>query len=185
MGREIDAELPFAPVDGVSQMQVDVASAQARAAKQRPEIREAQLRVQQSQQGVTAKRAERIPDVSLTTRFIGLHNIEVLPPSVASVGLQMTWNLFDWGRKRSEIFASERVLSQAEINLIETQAQVRLDVDVRYRQLVEARELIGVADLARKAADQRLRLTRARFDAQSALRGDLLQAEDLDGRSRT
>ena len=177
VGRDIDAELPFAPVDGVSQMQVDVASAQAKAAKQRPEIREAQFRVQQAQQGVTAKRAERIPDVSLTTRFIGLHNIEVLPPTVAAVGLQMTWNVFDWGRKGSEIFASEQLRSQAEINLIETQAQVRLDVDVRYRQLVEARELIGVADLARKAADQRLRLTRARFEAQSALRGDVLQAE--------
>ena len=176
-GREIDAELPFAAVDGVPQLEVDIASAQARAATQRPEIREAQFKVQQAQQGVTAKRYERIPDVSLTTRFIGLNNIEVLPPTVAAVGLQMTWNLFDWGRKGSEIFASERVRTQAEISLVETQAQVRLDVDVRYRQLLEARELIGVAELARKAADQRLRLTRARFDAQSALRSDLLQAE--------
>lgn len=115
-GREIDAELPFAAVDGVPQLEVDIASAQARAATQRPEIREAQFKVQQAQQGVTAKRYERIPDVSLTTRFIGLNNIEVLPPTVAAVGLQMTWNLFDWGRKGSEIFASERVRTQAEIS---------------------------------------------------------------------
>lgn len=177
VGRDIDSELPFAPADGVSTLQIDLASAQARAVKQRPELREAQLRVQQAQQGVDAKRAERIPDLNLTMRFFGLNNVEVLPPAVAAVGLQATWDIFDWGRKRSEISASERVRTEAELSLLETQAQVRLDVDVRYRQLMEARELIGVADVARKAADQRLRLTRARFEAQSALRGDVLQAE--------
>jgi outer membrane protein TolC len=177
VGREIDADLPFAPAEGVSTMQVDLASAQARALKQRPEIREAQLRVQQAQQAVDARRAERIPDLNVTMRFLGLNNIEVLPPTVAAVGVQASWDIFDWGRKRSEIAASERARTEAELSLVETQAQIRLDVDVRYRQLMEARELIGVADVARKAAGERLRLTRARFDAQSALRGDVLQAE--------
>ena len=177
VGRDIDADLPFAPADGVSTLQIDLASAQARALKQRPELREAQLRVQQAQQGVDARRAERIPDLNLTLRFLGLNNIEVLPAAVTAVGLQASWNIFDWGRTRSEISAREGVRTEAELSLIETQAQIRLDVDVRYRQLMEARELISVADVARQATDQRLRLTRARFEAQSALRGDVLQAE--------
>jgi outer membrane protein len=177
VGRDIDADLPFAPADGMSTMQIDLASAQARAFKQRPELREAQLRVQQAQQGVDARKAERIPDLNLTMRFLGLNNIEVLPATVTAVGLQASWNIFDWGRTRSEIFSREQVRTEAELSLVETQAQIRLDVDIRYRQLMEARELISVADVAKKAADQRLRLTRARFEAQSALRGDVLQAE--------
>ena len=123
-----DADLTaFSPADGLQRLEIDLASAQARAVKQRPELREAELKVQQAQQGVEAKRAERIPDIGLTVRFLGLHNIEVLPSTVTAAGLQMTWNPFDWRRKRSEISASERVRSQAELSLAETQSQVRLD----------------------------------------------------------
>jgi outer membrane protein TolC len=177
IGRDIDPALTFVPAEGLPRLEIDLASAQARAVKQRPEIREAELKVQQAQQGVEAKRAERIPEIGLTVRFLGLHNIEVLPSTVTAAGLQLSWNPFDWGRKRNEISASESVRSQAELAVLETQSQVRLDVDVRYRQLMEARELVTVADVGRKAADQRLRLARSRFEAQSALRSDVLQAE--------
>lgn len=177
VGRDIDPESPLAAFDGLPPPAVDAATIHARALQQRSEIREAQLRVQQAQHGVSAREAERIPDVSLTVRFLGLHNIEVLPPTVAAVGLSLAWQPFDWGRKRRDIAASGQQLTQASLALQETQAQIKVDVDARYRHLAEARARIAVADLARRAAAEQLRLVQTRFEAQSALRGDVLRAE--------
>jgi outer membrane protein TolC len=177
VGRELPADLVFAPVAGLPETTVNLADAEAKALKQRPEVREAALKVEQARQGVSVRRAERLPDVSLAMRFVGFNNVEVLPPAVTAVGLSLTWQPFDWGRKRNEIAAGEHTLAAAGQALEDAQAQVRTDVRARYRKLAEVRQLIAAADLMRKAADQRLQLTRSRFEAQSALRGDVLQAE--------
>jgi len=177
VGRDLAPDLVFAPVDRLPETPLDAANAEARALTQRPEIREASLKVQQAQQAIAAKKGERLPDISLAMRFIGFNNVEVLPTAVTAVGLSATWQPFDWGRKRSEIAASQHALAAAAQALEDAQAHVRTEVNVRYRRLEEARQLIGVTDLVRKAADQRLLLTRSRFEAQSALRGDVLQAE--------
>ena len=177
VGRDIDSDATFAPLEEKPTLAIDLAAAEARAMKQRPDITEAELKVRQAEQGVSAKRAERIPDISLTARFLGLQNIEVLPTTVGAVGLFGSWQPFDWGRKRRDIAASGHVLAQATLALAETQALARVEVGAKYRQLVEARELITAAEIARRAADERLKLMRARIDAQSALRSDLLQAQ--------
>jgi hypothetical protein len=54
IGRDIDPALTFVPAEGLPRLEIDLASAQARAVKQRPEIREAELKVQRAQQGVEA-----------------------------------------------------------------------------------------------------------------------------------
>jgi cobalt-zinc-cadmium efflux system outer membrane protein len=177
VGRDLPLDLVFVPVEGMPDTPVDLAGAEAKALRQRPEVREAALKVEQARQGINAKKAERIPEVSLAMRFIGFNNVEVLPTMVTAVGLSATWQPFDWGRKRSEIAAGEHTLAAAGQALEEAQTQVRTDVRARYRKLAEVRQLITVAELLRKAADQRLQLTRSRFEAQSAMRGDVLQAE--------
>lgn len=177
VGQDLDAAAPLTPVDDVPRTEIDLAGAQARARTQRPGLREAELRVQQAQHGVEAKRSERIPDISAVARFVGLDNLEVLPTSVTAIGLFATWQPFDWGRKRREISASTRVLAQSELTLEEARAQVRVEVDTHFRLLAEARDLVAVVELARQAANEQLTLVRVRFDAQSALRSDLLRAE--------
>jgi outer membrane protein TolC len=106
-----------------------------------------------------------------------MQNVGILPTNVTAVGIYGTWEPFDWGRKRAEIAANTQVHSQAALALEEAQAQARLDVDTRYRQVMEAKALVPVAELARTAAAERLRLARTRFEAKAVLQSDVLEAE--------
>lgn len=65
---------------------------------QRPEIREARLRLQQATLDKRAKKSEFIPDVSLTYNYVATFNYSnFVPRSVSGVGIQVEWEVFDWG----------------------------------------------------------------------------------------
>jgi outer membrane protein TolC len=177
IGRDLDPNVRFMPVSALPRTEIDLAAAESAAITDRPDIREAELRVRQAEASLNTKKDQRLPDVSAVGRFIGLGNIDILPSSISFVGVFVTWEPFDWGRKGQDVASSANAVSQATLALQETKAQARVDVDTRYRQLTEARALVPVAELARAAAEERLRLTRTRFDAQTALRGEVLQAE--------
>jgi outer membrane protein len=177
VGRELDPELVLSVADELPQPPPDLAAALSRALAQRPDVREAELRVQQAQLSVAAKRAERMPDVSVVVRVLGFRNVEVLPTTVAAAGVSANWQPFDWGRKRRDIAASTLRREATERALDDVKAHARADVGLRSRQLGEALELVTVTGLARRAARARLDLTRSRFEAGAALRADMLQAE--------
>jgi outer membrane protein TolC len=177
VGADLDPGLVFAPAAAPPDGTLDVAAATAAALADRPDIREARLKVRQAEDAVRSKRAEYLPDVSFVARFIGMQNVGILPTNVTAVGIYGTWEPFDWGRKRAEIAANTQVHSQAALALEEAQAQARLDVDTRYRQVMEAKALVPVAELARTAAAERLRLARTRFEAKAVLQSDVLEAE--------
>jgi len=177
VGRDLEPSVLLSAIEAAPALTIDLAAAQTRALGQRPDVREAELKVKQAEDRVREKRAERLPEVSAVVRFIGLKNITVLPTTITAFGIYATWEPFDWGRKRQDIAASGNLVAQASLALREAQSQARVDVDARYRQLEEARALVPVAELARSAAEQQLRLTRTRFEAQTAFQSDVLQAE--------
>jgi outer membrane protein TolC len=177
IGGDLGPDTAFAPVDTIPDMSIDLEAAKTAALADRPDVREARLKVTQAQDAVSSKKAEWLPDVSLVARFIGMQNVGILPTNITAVGVFGTWEPFDWGRRKSDIAASAQLQNEAALALEEAQAQARLDVDMRYRQLVEARALVPVADLARTAAAERLRLARARFESKAAMQSDVLEAE--------
>jgi outer membrane protein TolC len=177
IGRDVEVATAIAPLAAPSEAPVDLADAATNALRERPDVREAELKVRQAEAMVRERRAHRLPDVSAVVRFIGVHNLDLLPATITAVGVFGTWEPFDWGRKRQEIAASVNVFNQSTLALQEAQAQARVELERLYRRLVDARALVPVADQARSAADQRLRLARTRRDAQAALASEVLQAE--------
>ena len=65
--------------------------------------------------------------------------------SVSSVGLQATWDVFDWGRKRQEIQTKQDAEAQAALELKDTEARVMADVAHQYRRILEARKEVELA----------------------------------------
>lgn len=145
--------------------------------EKRPDVREAILKVRQAEENVREKRALRLPQISAVGGFLGLPNMDVLPRTVALAGVVATWDPFDWGRKRHGVAASDTLLRQSALALEERRAEARVDVDARYRQLVDAGTAIEVAERVRTAADERLQLARRRHEAQAALLSEVLAAE--------
>ncbi len=177
MGRDVNAALSPAPVPEATLFEVDIDTAEAEAVGVRPALREAAINVERARQQVRLKDAERIPEITATFSFARLFGVEVLPHNVAAAGIFVSWQPFDWGRRRLEEQAAQKALQQATIGLQEAEGRVRSDVRARHRKVLEARELLRVARLAQDAARERLRVSLDRYRAEAALLNDALQAQ--------
>jgi outer membrane protein TolC len=177
LARDIRTDFSVAPAPGSAQFEVELISAQARALNQRPEVKEARLKMKQAEFDRRMKKAEYIPDVSLTFNYLSLVNVEVLPTHVAGVGVVVSWNPFDWGRKKRELAEKTKTLEQADNGIKETEAFVLIDVNTKFRKLQESRAMLRVSQLAQETAREKLRVATNKYTQQAVLLKDVLQTQ--------
>ncbi len=177
MGRDIETAFDVVSVPEPAPFEIDGEEAVSKALMNRPELKETRLRVQQAEYGKRLKKAEYIPDLNLSLNYGRLHNVEVLPEETASVGLVLTWEFFDWGRKRRELGEREHSILQTKNNLRETEALILSDIHFRLRKLEEGRSAVDTARLMKETSRERLRITVNRYRDQAALLKDVLQDE--------
>jgi outer membrane protein len=178
MGRSIDAPLDIDVSSIVDSEPVALADAYAEALASRPEIRLAKVQQRRRQLERRLASAERIPDVSLSWIALRTANFSsVFPQSVSSVGLQATWDVFDWGRTRHELEAKQDAEAQAALELKDTEARVMADVAHQYRRIVEARKALELAQALQAAHTETLRVTRNRYLQRDAVLSDMVRLQ--------
>ncbi|HZI47464.1 MAG TPA: TolC family protein [Pyrinomonadaceae bacterium] len=178
-----DANVTFTVANEIETAQAmmretDLTEARQRALAQRPEIREARLKMQQADLDLRAKKSEFIPDVSVTYNYVSTFNqSDFMPRSVSGVGVQIEWEFFDWGRKKHEVAEKTRTVSQANNSLLDIQNQVVMEVNSKFRDLREACELIRIARLAQTQARANVQLVAYKYKLDAVLLKDVLQAQ--------
>lgn len=181
LGRDVRTEFDLAnPVETAqgTMRETNLAEARKRAVEQRPEIREARLRLQQATLDRRAKKSEFVPDVSLTFNHVATFNYSnFIPRSVTSVGVQVEWEVFDWGRKKKEVAEKTRNVAQADNNLLETQSLVLMEVNSKFRTLQESSQLIRIAKLAQTTARANVQIAASKYRLEAVLFKDVLQAQ--------
>jgi len=165
------------PIPEMSPFEMDLAAAQGRAREQRPEVREARLKLKQAELDRRVKKSEFIPDISLSYRFISPFGIEFLPKNISAAGLFLSWEPFDWGRKRRELAEKAKTQKQADNGAEDAEALVLLDVNTRFRKLQEARALLRINELNQETDREKLRVTSNRYSQKAALLDDVLQVQ--------
>lgn len=163
------------PEEDATDLSLD--SARDKASQNRPEIREAFLKEKQADYDRRIAKADYIPDLSLTVRYQGLNNVKVLPQNVGVAGFYLTWEPFDWGRRRNNVAEKTRTVEQARNGLHETESQIAVEVGAKYRKWREAALLLKAARTEHEAAAEQFRTTTNRYKEQAALVKDLLQAQ--------
>ncbi len=174
-----DLTIPFR-VDSMPEedtTDLTLAAARDAAAKSRPELRQAFLKERQAEYDRRIAKAEYIPDLSLSVRYQGLNNVKVLPQNVATAGFYLSWEPFDWGRRRNNVAEKSRTVEQARNGLRETEAQIAVEVGAKYRKWQEAALLLKSTRLSQEAAAEQFRVTGNKYKEQAALVKDLLQAQ--------
>jgi outer membrane protein TolC len=180
MGRDVDTPLDVGSADPVSVELPSLEDAYARALESRPEMRLSRLQLRQAELDRRAKSAERIPDVSFALTTLDTVNFSsVLPNNVTSVGVQATWDVFDWGRKRKELAAKRDVEQQAALGVADAEDQIRIDVAHQYRRVLEARQEVEVAKLLQTQSTESLRVVRNRYAQRDALLSDVLKTQSM------
>src|SRR5262249_29634157 len=143
LGRDVRTDFRLNPIRGVSGFPADLESARNRALEQRPEIREARLKIKQAEVDRRIKTSEYIPDVSAAFIYVGLRILDdIVPKNLGNAGLEMKWEVFDWGRKRDEPAEKDKPTRQAQERLREAEDRVLIDVSDKFRKLQQTRQAL-------------------------------------------
>ena len=178
LGRDVRSEFRVAAVSDVNGFDADLALARGRALDQRPEVREARLKVKQAEVDRRIKKSEYIPEVSLGFNYMSFRNFdEVIPKNSASIGIVMKWEVFDWGRKKNQLAEKDRAIEQAQNALHETESVVLIEVGDKFRKLQQTRQALVVAQLEQETTRESLRVNTNKYRVTAALFSEVLQSQ--------
>lgn len=172
----LDATAPIEIVDTLTYEPVGLDPAQlaVEALGNRPELRQAQARLDQSRAQLSGARANYLPDLSLvgSAGYTG-DDAFVSTDGVAGVAFnefwsvtgQLSWNLFEGFFTQNRVKETQALVETARANYETIELQVRLEVEQAYIAVVEADERIGATEKAIESAQENLRLAQGRYDA--------------------
>ena len=177
MGRDFWTEFSVQPVAGLTAFETDLDAARARALEERPEVRQARLKAKQASLDHRVQVSKYIPDISLSLNYLSTFNAEFLPKNVASAGVLLNWEPFDWGRKGREVAEKALATQQADYSVREAEQSVLVDVSARFRKLQLARALVDVTRLAQETEIEKLRVATNQYQVKAALLKEVLQEQ--------
>ena len=177
LGRDVRTDFSVVEVPEATSTEGNLEEAQTKALSARPELREGRLRLEQAEINRRIKKADYIPDVSLTVNNLSLANVNLLPSNVASAGVLVTWNPMDWGRRKHELATATKQIEQSKNSVSDAEAQVLVDVAAKFRKLAESRALLAAANLQLAAEREKLRVLMNQYEQKVALSKDVLQQQ--------
>jgi outer membrane protein TolC len=178
IGRDIGIDFRVSPVPELTSLELDIVAARSRALEYRPEIREARLRIKQAELDKRVKKSEYIPDVSLALTYVSPRNFDsFVPKNFAAVGVQLSWEVFDWGRKKRELAEKEKTIEQTNNSLREAENSVLVEVGAKFRELQQTRQALRVAQLRQETARENMRVSLNKYKAEAVLLSDVLQTQ--------
>jgi len=157
---------------------------------QNPEILAAEEMVRKAQAGVAAAKTAYIPDITAFARYSYQNGVPFLVRNFGTFGVNLDYDVFDFGKRRAAVRERAAQLAQAEQNLERLKEEVAVAIERSYNKVERTKSLVNVASqvatlrqeserLATNQAAQgevlvseRRQATAARYKAQA----DLLQA---------
>ena len=137
-----------------------------------PEILEAREEVSKAAAAVKLSKADYFPDVSAIARYSYSDQVPFLARNFGTFGGQLTYDIFDGGRRRAQVAESNSDLAKAKENLARVTEDVELQLQIAYNKLQRTREMVGVSQ---EALD--LRTEASRVYSQQLQRGEALPSQ--------
>jgi outer membrane protein len=177
---EIEDTLAYQPVS------LDSGQLLAEALGNRPELRQAQGRLDAARAQLAGARARYLPDLTLNgsageasdTAIVSTNGVSSVQfGDTWSITGQLTWNLFEGFFTQARVKETQALLETARADYETVELQVRLEVEQSYITVVEAAERIGATAKAIESAQENLRLAQGRYDAGVGTILDLTDAQ--------
>lgn len=181
---ELDAAVPsdFKPLSREEYVQS--------AWSQNPQIMAAQASVEKAQAAVGSAKTAYIPDVTAFARQSYQDGVPFFVRNFGTFGVAMSWEVFDFGKRRAAVRERQDQLAEAEENLRRLKEQVAVSIERSYNKVQRTRSLVEVATevvtlrqeserLAKNQLSQGAVMVSDRHQATAATykaRADLLQA---------
>jgi outer membrane protein TolC len=141
-----------------------------------PEILAAEESVRKARAGVSAAKSAYIPDITAYARHSYQSGLPFLVTNFGTFGFHLTWDVFDFGKRRAAVLERQAQLAQAEENLRRLKEQVAVGIERSYNKLQRTRNLVQVANQVVKLRQEGERLAGNQLTQGVALISDQRQA---------
>ena len=130
-----------------------------------PEILAAEEAVRKARAGVTAAKSAYIPDITAYARHSYQDGVPFLVRNFGTFGVNLNWDVFDFGKRRAAVREREAQLAQAEENLRRLKEEVAVGIERSYNKVERTRNLVQVANQVVKLRQEGERLARNQLTA--------------------
>jgi len=162
----------------ISQPPMSPDQAVRQAVQRRPELRAARARADQARSGARVQMADLFPNLNAIGAVEhSTGNGPFQPENAWFVGLQLNWNLWDWGSTWHAYKAVSHQADQAAMAASRMADSLRVEVRRAARQARAAFDALEVARVGLAAAEEAFRIQEARFQEGATTTTDLLAAE--------
>jgi outer membrane protein TolC len=137
-----------------------------------PEIVVAREELRKASAAVQLAKADYVPDITAFARYTYSSNVPFLAHNFGSFGVELTYDLFDGGRRRAAVRESDAQVAEAKENLARVTEDVELRLQVAYNKLQRTREMVQVSEEL-----YALRAESSRVSAQQLQKGEALESQ--------
>jgi len=110
-----------------------------------PEILAAQEAIHKAEAGVTAAKTAYIPDITAYARQSYQDGVPFLVRNFGTFGVNLNWEVFDFGKRRSAVRERETQLAEAQENLRRLKDNVATAIERSYNKVERTKHLVQVA----------------------------------------
>jgi len=155
----------------------------------RPEIKTAQLNIDQAKENVKVARSGFFPTINLTGNYTRFSNDFYVGGGVEfndrwTVGALATFTLWNWGNTAFKVGENKVKVTQAEDSKTQLIESITLEVKTDYLNLLTAEKNINVTEKAIEQGEENLRMNEERYKYQVATQTDVLDAVTLLAQAR-
>jgi outer membrane protein TolC len=137
-----------------------------------PEIVAAREELRRATAGLQLSKADYVPDVTAFARYDYQNQLPFLARNFGVFGLELTYDLFDGGRRRAAVHESDAAVAEAKENLARATEDVELRLQIAYDKLQRTREMVQVSQEL-----YALRAESSRVSTQKLQNGEALQSQ--------
>jgi outer membrane protein TolC len=156
-------EVTEAGLPEVTEPSRDQANSEAR--RNNGELLAASETLEKALHAVRAAQYEYIPDVTAYAKYAFQDGAPFLVDSVGIFGIELSWNIFDWGKRKGEVGQRLAKQSQAATNLARIDKRIEIEIDKELRKLDRSKKMVDVAREALSLSRENARLSDNRLKA--------------------
>jgi outer membrane protein TolC len=143
---------------------------------QNPQIKAAEDAVEKARAAVGSAKTAYIPDVTAYARQSYQDGISFLVRNFGTFGVNMTWDVFDFGKRRAALRERQDQLAEAEENLRRLKDDVAVSIERSYNKVQRTKSLVEVAQQVVKLRRESERLAQNQLSQGVVLVSDRRQA---------
>jgi outer membrane protein TolC len=131
------------------------------------ELLAARETLEKSRHAVGAAKYEYIPDVTIFAKHMYQDGAAFLEDQVGIFGVELSWNIFDWGKRKGEVGQRLAQQAQAATNLARIDKRIGIEIDMVLRKLERLEKMVDVAREALSLSRENARLSEDRLKAET------------------